>query len=489
MKKSRIKYIVSLICLIVTLVSSVGAGAVPSESIQSNRQTKIDPYVIEELARSPQTNVFVKMVGEADLAQADQLSDRAQRLEYVYVTLTTFANSHQGKITQFLKKQGITFRSYWINNSLYLYNVNQTLVDLLAKRKDVAYIRGDHQVPLHLPVTQQESAAWTEAVEWNVQQINADEVWAAGITGEGIVVATIDTGVRFTHEALVEHYRGNLGNGIFQHDYNWFDPVMNLPAPADNSGHGTHTMGTMVGGDGPGPFSEDIGVAPGATWIAAKGCGLLFCSDFRLIESAQWVLCPTRVDGSDPDCSKAPHVVNNSWGGSGGDAWYQTYIRAWLMAGIAPVFSIGNSGPDCSTTGSPGDYNLVVGIGATNIDDVLSTFSSKGPGDYRWLKPDFVAPGENVRSAISIGDNTYAVLSGTSMAAPHVSGTIALLLSVDPDLGPLQLYNALRSTTVTTLGVPPAPITCGDISYDVFPNPIYGWGRIDAKTAVEAILP
>ena len=233
--------------------------------------------------------------------------------------------------------------------------------------------------------------------------------------------------------------------------------------------------------------SEDIGVAPGAGWIATKGCGFIFCSDFRLIASAQWIACPTKVDGTDPDCSKAPHVVNNSWGGGGGDTWYQSYVRSWLMAGIAPVFSIGNSGSNCMTAGSPGDYFLVTGVGATDFDDVLTDFSSKGPGNFRWLKPDFVAPGGYIRSSVRNNDSAYAIYSGTSMSAPHVSGTIALMLSANPDSGLVDLYKSLATTTVRDMGAPPDPGICGGRSYDVYPNAIYGWGLIDASAAVASI--
>jgi len=486
--KNLIHFILVLVFLFAITPIPASAGLQAATSTDTP-QAKIDSLILTELEETGQTNLFIKMASDANLDAAEGISDRNSRLQFVYDTLTTQATLSQKSITRFLSQRGVTFESFWINNSIYVYAANQQLVDELAKRSDVAYLRADHQVPLHLPVKVSLSTESSEAVEWNIQTINADDVWNMGITGQGVVVANIDTGVRYTHEAIVSQYRGNNGDGTFSHDYNWFDPTMALPAPADAAGHGTHTMGTMVGGDGLGPLTNDIGVAPGAQWIAAKGCGLVFCSEFALTASAQWIACPTQVDGSNPDCTKAPNIVNNSWGGGGGDPWYNTYVRSWLAAGIVPVFSIGNSGPQCGTAGSPGDYSLVFGVGATNINDVLASFSSKGPGTFRALKPDFVAPGDNVRSAYNSGDSAYAVFSGTSMAAPHVSGTIALLLSAAPNADLRGLYNALRLTTVTALGVPPAPTTCGGRPYNVYPNAIYGWGRIDAFGAVEAITP
>jgi subtilisin family serine protease len=449
-------------------------------------QGQIDPFVLDELAAKGRVNVFVKMVEEAALETDEQGVSPMERVQAVHDRLTVQATSSQENITRFLDSQGIPYTSFWINNSLYVYQADLALVRALAQREDVAYVRGDHQVPRLLPVVH-ESTPQHATVEWGLQKINADDVWATGHTGQGVVVASIDTGVRYTHEALVNQYRGNNGDGTFSHDYNWWDPLRTYAAPTDLSGHGTHTMGTMVGGDAFGPLTPDVGVAPGAQWIAAKGCGLIFCSDFALISSAQWIACPTRLDGSAPDCSKAPQVVNNSWGTRAGDPFYLSYVRAWLAAGIVPVFAIGNGGPGCRTATSPGDYRYVIGVGATNQDDVLAFFSSRGPGFFRWLKPDFVAPGAWVRSAFHTGDAAYAVLSGTSMAAPHVSGTIALMLSAHPDARLASLYKGLYTTAVTDLGNPPGLDACAGRRYDLYPNTTYGWGRIDALAAVNAL--
>ena len=158
-----------------------------------------------------------------------------------------------------------------------------------------------------------------------------------GDRGEGIVIANIDTGVQYNHPALVGKYRGNLG-GSFDHNYNWYDPsaICGSPSlvPCDNNNHGTHTMGTMVGDDGAG---NQIGVAPGAKWIAAKGCESSSCSSTALLNSGQWILAPTRLDGTGADASKRPNIVNNSWGGGRGDPWYSATVDAWVASGIFPA--------------------------------------------------------------------------------------------------------------------------------------------------------
>ncbi len=446
---------------------------------------KVEAFVADQLAGGGRANVFVKLASDANLRDVEGMVNRNDRLNAAHDRLTAHAAASQKDLLVFLDKQGVEYRSFWINNSVYVFDADQALVDVLAARADVAYVRGDHSVPLHAPVAQEISpSGGIQAVEWGVDLINAPDVWATGNTGEGVVVANIDTGVRYTHMALRNQYRGSLGGGSYDHDYSWWDPDGALAAPTDTNGHGTHTMGTMVGDDG---GANQIGVAPGAQWIAAQGCDSVFCTDFDLISSAEWIACPTRVDGSDPDCTKAPDIVNNSWGGSGGDSWYQSYVDAWAAAGILPVFSAGNSGPSCNTVGSPGDYRNVMGIGATNISDTLASFSSKGPGVFRRLKPDFSAPGESVRSSYNTSDTSYAVLSGTSMAAPHVAGALALLSADTPGRSFNYYYRALRDTTVQTLGNPPDPDACGGRSYTTWPNPIYGWGRIDAAAAAAYI--
>jgi len=314
-----------------------------------------------------------------------------------------------------------------------------------------------------------------------VEKVSAPLVWATGNKGEGVVVANIDTGVRWTHEALIGSYRGAAtnNNGEATHNYNWYQPTGKSAAPLDNNGHGTHTMGTIAGTNG-------IGVAPGAKWIACQGCATFGCSEFDLTTCAQFLTCPTDVTGANPDCSKAPDVINNSWGGGQGRDWYDSFMLAWIAADIVPIFSMGNSGPRCGTANSPGDSPHTTAVGATDINDSLAYFSSRGPAiNYDHIKPEVSAPGLNVRSAWYNADNAYSSISGTSMASPHVTGTVALMRATGSKASVAQIKADLELTADTNLPPPTqGEKECGGTSYTDSPNYLYGYGRINACKAV-----
>jgi subtilisin family serine protease len=296
------------------------------------------------------------------------------------------------------------------------------------------------------------------------------------------VVANIDTGVQYDHTALVNQYRGNLGGGSYDHNYNWYDPsnICGYPSliPCDNMGHGSHTMGTMVGDDGAG---NQIGVAPGARWIAAKGCETDYCSDFALLASAQWVLAPTDLSGGNPRPDLRPNVVNNSWGGGGGNPWYQEMVQAWVASGIFPAFSNGNMGPGCGSSGSPGDYPESYSAGAFDINDTIAWFSSRGPSAFGGIKPNLAAPGVDVRSSVPYND--YGYNSGTSMASPHVAGTVALMWSAAPALlGDIpSTRDLLDQTAIDTPDASCEPYPGADYGDN---NNVWGEGKLDAFVAV-----
>ncbi len=303
--------------------------------------------------------------------------------------------------------------------------------------------------------------------EWGISKIRADLVHnALGINGAGIVVASIDSGVDWQHPALQSRYRGYTGAGkLPQHLGNWFDATsQGATYPVDSNGHGTHTMGTMVGGNG-------IGVAPGAQWIAARAFDSSGSAQSSWLHSAfQWILAPN----GNP--ALAPDLVNNSWGSSfGASTEFQPDIQALLSAGIYPVFSAGNNGPNSGTVGSPGSLDSAFAVGATDINDEVALFSSRGPSPWGKIKPEVSAPGKEVRSSLPGG--AYGTLSGTSMAAPHTSGVAALMLQASPGLANnlSGLSYAITSTAIW-LGNP-------------IPNNDYGWGRIDAYNAVMAVGP
>ncbi len=430
---------------------------------------------------------MVEFKGRADLKSPAKLKDRTKRGKAVLSALTVTANRAQvGARAIAHATKGVTATTYWLTNVMVVKGDAASLAVFAkraAKDPNVTTIRRQHIYPLIAPIAP--TAAVLAAAgepEWGVAKIGADDAWAMGVLGQGIVVASIDTGVDYLHPALVDHYRGNNGDGTFTHDYNWFDPTgICGNVPCDNAAHGTHTMGTMVGGDGPGPFTPDTGVAPGATWIAAKGCEDLDCSESSLLGAGQFILAPTDLSGANPDPSKRPDIVNNSWGSGPGDTFYLETVQAWRAAGIIPVFASGNPGPFCGGAGSPGDYPESFAVGATDSHDIIADFSGRGPSVYGKVDPDVTAPGVDVVSSVPGGG--YEAFSGTSMATPHVAGALALILSADPSLrGDVTGATAvLRQTAVDR---PDA--TCGGAA-DGDPNNVYGDGRIDAGAAVALV--
>jgi len=305
-------------------------------------------------------------------------------------------------------------------------------------------------------------------LEWGVEKVHGPAAWAAGFTGEGVVVSSIDTGVRYTHVALRDGYR---------EDYGWFDPYMGTATPNDQNGHGSHTMGSIAGRNG-------TGVAPGAQWIACKGCDTSQCSEAALLGCAQWTFCPTLPDGTAEDCEKRPALSSNSWGGGNEDPWYDEVINMWNSVNIVPIFAIGNSGPGCRTANSPGDRPGALSVGATNANDLIATFSSHGPSVQALrIKPEVSAPGSNVRSCGYLTDTAYSILSGTSMACPHVAGAAALLVQQGLT-DPKEIAVALQDSAVRP-EMESVVCTGGGVNVtDPWPNNSYGWGRINVAAAL-----
>jgi len=344
-------------------------------------------------------------------------------------------------------------KRFWIINAVAV-KATPDVIKEIAQRPDIDYITLEKTRWIPQPMISKEDI---EAVGWNISKVRADEVWAMGYNGSGVVVANIDTGVDVNHPALASRYRGGTNS--------WFDAVNGQASPYDDHGHGTHTMGTIVGDDG----SNQIGIAPGAQFIAAKACSSEgSCLDTWLLSAAQWAMDP---DGN-PATPDYPKVINNSWGGGNCDDWYRTVVTNWRAAGIFPSFSAGNAGPNGGTINSPGDYPESFAVGATDSNDSIAWFSSRGPSCWEPIKPEVTAPGVNIRSSIPGGG--YQNWDGTSMAAPHVSGGVALLLQIDPDLTVDEIENVLKDTAID-LGV-------------TGPDNNYGWGRIDLYKAAMSVI-
>jgi len=320
-----------------------------------------------------------------------------------------------------------------------------------------------------------------------------------------------DTGYDWDHAALQGKYRGWNGSSA-DHDYSWHDAIhtdilptggnscgYDVPAPCDDNSHGTHTMGTMVGDDG---GSNQIGMAPGAEWIGCRNMDDGYGNPTTYSECFEWFIAPTTVAGGAPDPAMAPHVINNSWNCplSGYPAGWecigqaanvmQQVVENVRAAGIVVVVSAGNEGSSCGTVAAPAAiYDASFSVGSTTSTDAMSGFSSRGPvtvdGSNR-MKPDISAPGSNVRSCIP--GSGYSSFSGTSMAGPHVAGLVALLISAKPELaGEVDtIEQIIRDSAFQPAN--PAAQTCGGTPSNVFPNNIFGAGRIDALAAVELAL-
>ncbi len=316
-------------------------------------------------------------------------------------------------------------------------------------------------------------------VEWNIERVNAPQAWDMGIDGSGTVVASIDSGVQWDHPALKEKYRGyNAATGEVNHDFNWFDATAGRTTPYDDNGHGTHVTGTMVGSEPNG--NNQIGVAPGAKWIAVKAFTAAGGSDRDLLAAAQWILAPTDANGN-ARVDLAPDVVNNSWGGGAGlDEWYRDVVRNWRAAEIFPEFSAGNTtltnpgGP--GSVAAPANYPESFATGATDINNKVGSFSLRGPSPYDQIKPDISAPGVNIRSSVP-GNGYEGGWNGTSMAGPAVSGVAAMLRQVNATISVEEMEEVLLNTAT--------PLT--DNVYPTTPNHGYGYGLVDAYAAVSSI--
>ena len=421
---------------------------------------------LESLQAGEMITVIVQLRERANLTDGRGLR-RAQRLARAIQQLKATADGTQGPLRVFLRlrqRQGhvASFTPFWGFNG-FSVTADAATVQELAAKPGVLSITPDAVdiVPVagSLPELSNPGP--------NLSLISAPGLWNLGYTGQGVVVASMDSGVDLGHPELASRWRGGTNS--------WFDPFGQHPAtPIDLSGHGTWTTGVMVAGDSGG---SSIGVAPGAQWISVKIFSDQGSSTATAIHQGfQWLLDPD----NDPATDDAPEVVNNSWafGGPGCNLEFEPDLQALRAAGILPVFAAGNYGSSPSTDTSPANNPSGFAVGAINNNGLVYSLSSRGPttcGDSTGVFPEVVAPGVRINTTDLGG--YYTSVSGTSLSAPHVAGGLALLLSAYPDLTADQQQDALIASAVD-LGVSG-------------PDNTYGFGRPDLLAAFQwlAALP
>jgi uncharacterized repeat protein (TIGR01451 family) len=501
----RFALILISIVLLLSLTAPRKAGAQPW-------QAKVDQALLQ-YAPAGDTEFLVVLKQQADLSGAALLGSKSEKGQFVYQQLSQTAANSQGPIVQVLAQwPAAAFRSYWVVNMIWVRG-SAELLQNLAQRSDVAYIAANQQAQLAAPKLLERlemagaSPSASAALEWGVARIRAPEAWAAGYTGQGVVVAGADTGYDWDHPALLSKYRGWDG-ATANHNYHWHDAIhaenskhpaanpcgLNSPIPCDDYWHGTHTMGTMVGDDGAG---NQIGVAPGAKWIGCRNMDSGWGTPTTYAECYQWFIAPTDTNDQNPRPDLAPDVINNSWSclsseGCDPVSNYNSFlmmnsvVESVRAAGILTVHSAGNSGSACYTVNAPGAiYPASFTVGAMDYINNIASFSSRGTvtvdGSNR-LKPEISAPGVSTRSCVPGTGYNYS--SGTSMAAPHVAGAAALVLSAVPVL---KGQVAQIETVLAQNAVPfTSTQTCGGIPGTNIPNSTFGWGRVDAWNAINA---
>ena len=430
--------------------------------------------------------LFVIFKDQADISAVANIEDRDERLTAAYEKLTAHADESQAEIRATLDRFGVKYTPYYLVNAVEVQG--GTIVRLyLMTRPEVDRVIPSPRlrpIPPDEPSPGFDSSVSGEPL-WNIQMIGADRVWEEfGARGEGIIVGQSDSGADGSHPAIRDQYRGHASG---EDDYNWFDPWDATSSPNDEGGHGTHTLGTILGKNG-------IGIAPEAQWIGCVNLDRNLANPALYLDCMQFMLAPFPQGGNpltDGDPTKAAHVLNNSWGcpeleGCDPTA-LQTAAEHLRAAGIFVVVSAGNDGPECSTVKDPlALYDSVFSVGAVNENGEMASFSSRGPvtvdGSGR-MKPDIAAPGMYVTSSMPMG--TYGDMSGTSMAGPHVVGAVVLLWSANPSLiGDIdRTEQILIQSARAYLGSRDYGCFDGDI-----PNAAFGFGILDVYEAVKLAL-
>jgi subtilisin family serine protease len=425
--------------------------------------------------------LFVLLREQADLSGVSGGPGRAgrdARAEEVYRRLVDTADRTQADLRRDLRRARLPHTRYYLVNAIEVAG-GPAVRAWLSSRPEVARVLVSQRLrPLPAPADSATgSAPPPSGPPWHITMIGADRVWSElGVTGDGVTVGSSDSGVDGRHPTLAQGFRGG--------DDSWFDPWNGSGTPTDRSGHGTHTIGSAVGRDG-------IGVAPGARWVGCVNLDRNLGNPAAYLDCLQFMLAPFPLGGDtfrQGRPARAPEILTNSWGCPPIEGCDPSALRpateALEAAGILVVAAAGNTGPFCgSVQDPPAPYADVLTVGAVDDRRRVTAFSSRGPTVAGVTKPDLMAPGAEVISAMPGGG--YAVLDGTSMATPQVAGVVALMWSANPELvGDLdRTRRILRETADPIETSDPARARtddCGD------PANVVGAGLVDAYAAVSA---
>ncbi|MBK8053704.1 MAG: S8 family serine peptidase [Saprospiraceae bacterium] len=489
------------------LVFSAIFLALQTTIIASDPSAKVDKSLLEKYRSTPSNEYLVLMKDRVVFSTTPDFLSKNEKGKFVYDALLSNANKTQRPVIEFLIINKIPFQSFIITNAIKVKSDYSTMMTLAA-RADVEQIIDNSPIKmLDYSITKNAESVRMPEPEWGIKTIKADSVWLLGYRGKGVVVGGQDTGYDWDVSPLKKQYRGYTDSLNVSHSYHWHDAIKkNNPKfpdsllnpcgystkePCDDNNHGTHTMGTMVGEDD----NNKIGVSPESKWIACRNMDRGWGQPSTYIECFEWLLAPYDQNGKNADPARSPHVINNSWYCSTEEGcnpsnfkMMEEVVKNLKASGIVVVVSAGNSGSACGTvTGPPGFFEPSFSVGATDRNDLIAGFSSRGPvvidSSFR-IKPNVSAPGVGVRSVIRNGG--FASFNGTSMAGPHVAGVVALMISANPSLaGKVNIIeDIIESTAVRRT----SDQICNQIPGSQIPNPVYGYGRIDALAAVKKSL-
>ena len=465
-------------------------------------EAKLDSRIFVGKPSNETASFLVVLREQADLSGAERLASKEDKGRFVYEALQQLAEATQLPLRDRLRQAGVAFRPFFLVNMIEV-QADRALATELALREDVYAVAANRAAALRVEPLEDPPHAFrltpSATVEPNIEKIRAPQVWARGSLGQNVVVAVADSGLTWDHPALRARYRGFDGASV-SHDHNWHDAVhapapgnpcgANSAAPCDDEGHGTSCAGLIAGQEG----LNQVGVAPEARLIACRNMDRGVGTPATYTECFQFFLAPTDRTGANPRPDLAPDIINNSWScppseGCTDPQVLRAVVENTRTAGIFVVLAAGNEGSECSTVATaPAIYEASFSVGATTLGDAIASFSSRGPvlvdGSGR-LKPDLVAPGVGVRTAMApVG---YRLFTGTSAAAPHVSGAVALLYSAAPDLRgrPVETGEILKRSAVPLT----AAQDCGGVAGTAVPNAVFGFGRLDVAAAAALAAP